>query len=61
MKERYIKKYGYRYEVSSPHGRKLYYLLLELCKQNGIMFGTDSVFKWIEEFPEDSLQPGLFD
>ena len=61
MKERYIKKYGYRYEVSSPHGSKLYYLLLELCKQNGIMFGTDSVFKWIEEFPEDSLQPGLFD
>ena len=61
MKERYIKKYGYRYEVSSPHGRKLYYLLLELCKQNGIMFGTDSVFKWIEEFPQDSLQPGLFD
>lgn len=61
MKERYIKKYGYRYEVSSPHGRKLYYLLLELCKQNGIMFGTDSVFKWIEEFPEDSLQPWLFD
>ncbi len=61
MKERYIKKYGYRYEVSSPHGRKLYYLLLELCKQNGIMFGTDSIFKWIEEFPQDSLQPGLFD
>ena len=62
MKERYIKKYGYRYEVSSPHGRKLYYLLLELCKQNGIMFGTDSVFKWIEEFPErDPIQPSLFD
>ena len=61
MKERYIKKYGYRYEVSSPHGSKLYYLLLELCKQNGIMFGTESVFKWIEEIPQDSLQPGLFD
>ena len=61
MKERYIKKYGYRYVVSSPHGRKLMFQLVELCKQNGIMLGTDSVFKWIEEFPQDSLQPGLFD
>ena len=32
---------------------------LKRC-ENGIMLGTDSVFKWMEEFPEDPLQMQLF-
>ena len=52
LKERYIKTYGYDYVVSSPRERELMSYLGQLCQKNGIMLGTDSVFKWMEEFPE---------
>ena len=60
LKEQYIKKYGYRYIVSSPHNNMLWKRLAEGCRQNNIILGSDNIFKWIEEFPEDSLQPSLF-
>ena len=61
IKERYIKTFAYSYECSSPRNTELMQLLYRLCKDNGIMFGTDSIFKWMEEFPEeDPLQPSLF-
>ncbi|MCR5614219.1 SPL family radical SAM protein [Treponema sp.] len=61
LKERYIKTYGNRYEVSSQHERELMSRLSDACRKNNIMFGVDSVFKWIEEFPDtDPLQPSLF-
>ena len=62
LKDRYIKTFGYNYEASSPRAHELYIYLKERCRQNKIMLGTDSVFKWIEEFPErENLQPSLFD
>ena len=62
LKDRYIKTFGYNYEVSSPRAHELYIYLKERCRQNKIMLGTDSVFKWIEEFPErENLQQSLFD
>ena len=62
LKERYQKTFGYNYEVSSPRAHELYIYLKERCRQNKIMLGTDSVFKWIEEFPErENLQQSLFD
>ena len=60
IKEQYIKTFGYRYMVSSPNEHELMSCLVKLCRESGIMLGTDSVFNWIEEFPEDSLQPSLF-
>ena len=61
MKERYIQKYGYRYQVTSPHNHKLWLYLKELCERNNIMLGADNVFKWMEEFPDTTpLQPELF-
>ena len=61
LKERYIKSYGNQYCVSSPNEKSLMSRLYELCKKNKIMFGTDSIFKWMEEFPQkNSLQPDLF-
>ena len=60
LKDLYIKNFGYNYMCSSPHERELTAYLAQLCRQNNLMLGTDSVFKWIEEFPEDSLQPTLF-
>ena len=62
LKDRYIKTFGYNYEASSPRAHELYIYLKERCRQNKIMLGTDSVFKWIEEFPErENLQQSLFD
>ena len=61
LKERYIHKYGYRYQVTSPHNQKLWLYLKELCQRNNIILGIDSVFKWMEEFPDTvPLQPELF-
>ena len=60
LKERYIRTYGDSYEVSSPQEGELMTYISQFCRKNKIMLGIDSVFKWIEEFPEDSLQPSLF-
>ena len=62
LKQRYIKTFGYNYIVSSPREHELMIYLKERSRQNKIMLGTDSVFKWIEEFPErENLQQSLFD
>ena len=53
LKERYIKTFGYSYMVNSPHKNALMTYLVQLCKKNNIMLGTDSVFKWMEEFPDN--------
>ena len=61
LKQRYIKTFGYSYMVNSPNNYALMSHLSQLCKRNNIMLGTDSVFKWMEEFPEgDPSQPELF-
>ena len=61
MKERYQKTFGYSYMVSSEHNHELMQYLSKLCKKNNILLGTDSIFRWMEEFPEnDPLQPTLF-
>ena len=62
LKERYQKTFGYSYMCSSPQERELMLYLSQQCRRNNIILGTDSVFKWLEEFPEgDPLQPSLFD
>ncbi|MBO4509474.1 MAG: radical SAM protein [Spirochaetaceae bacterium] len=56
LKQRYIKTFGYNYIVSSPREKELMEHLAEKCRAHGIMLGTDSVFKWMEEFPEPAPQ-----
>lgn len=61
LKQRYIKNFGYSYMVNSPDNYALMSYLSQQCKNHNIMLGTDSVFKWMEEFPaDDPLQPELF-
>lgn len=64
MKERYQKTYGYSYMATSPRDKELMARLARLCAEKKIMLGTDSVFKWMEEFPAaaqgDLMQPELF-
>ena len=60
LKQRYIKTYGYSYMCSSPNEHELMTHIAEVCRQHTIMFGINSIFKWMEEFPENKLQPELF-
>ncbi|MCR4733407.1 MAG: radical SAM protein [Treponema sp.] len=61
LKEKYQKIYGYSYAINSPHNKELMAYLAKLCRQYKIQLGTDSIFKWMEDFPTtDSLQPELF-
>ena len=61
IKERYQKTFGYSYMCSSPHEKELMTYLAGLCRQHNIQLGTDSVFKWMEEFPDkDPFQLELF-
>lgn len=61
LKECYQKTFGYSYMCSSPHEHELMTYLAKLCHQHNIQLGTDSVFKWIDKFPDtDPLQPELF-
>ena len=60
LKERYIKTFGYSYMCSSPYEHELMKHIATVCCQHKIMLGTDSIFKWMEEFPENKLQPELF-
>lgn len=61
MKEAYIKTFGNSYIISSPRHTELMKRLAELCKEKEILLGTDSVFKWMESFPEeDPIQLSLF-
>ncbi|MBR1639435.1 MAG: radical SAM protein [Treponema sp.] len=61
LKEAYQKRFGYSYMVNSPHNKELMQYLAQLCRQNKIMLGTDSVFNWIKEFPDCApFQQSLF-
>lgn len=61
IKQRYQKTFGYSYNCSSPQEAELMKYLAQLCRQHHIQLGIDSVFKWIEKFPDtDPLQPELF-
>ena len=61
LKERYIRTFSTSYVVSSPNEHKLMQRLAQQCRKNHIMLGTDSVFKWMEEFPNTNpIQPELF-
>ena len=61
LKERYIREYGYSYEVPSPRSRELMKMLRDTCKKNGIMYKPDEVFSYLNDFPEKYRQISIFD
>ena len=61
MKQKYIVKYGDRYECPSPNSSKLYRIFKETCEKRGILYGTNDVFDYIGQFTPDTGQLTLFD
>ena len=53
MRERYHRKYGYAYEVTSDNNRELMGRFHEICRKNNIVSDVDKIFAYLHEFPED--------
>ena len=47
IKEKYIKKYGNSYTITSDNNRSLMALFREICRKNKIMCDTDKVFEFM--------------
>ena len=63
LKEKYIKTYGYQYEIASPNNKALMGMFHERCSQNGIMHNNDRIFRYLHAFEEkgNGGQLSLFD
>ena len=60
MKERYHRKYGYAYEITSDRNVELMGLFKDTCVENGIEHDVDKCFQFLQEFPEKYEQLTFF-
>lgn len=59
LKERYIRTFGNRYEINSPHNRELMALFHEVCENNGILHDINRIFFYLHAFEEKRHCPQL--
>lgn len=52
LKEKYMRRYGYRYEVGSPRSRKLMGLFHQICGENGIVHDNGQIFEYMHTFED---------
>ena len=60
MKERYIRRYGYAYELPSPRSRELMRIFRDFCGEHGILCRPEEVFGYMNEFPVREEQMSMF-
>lgn len=60
MRERYHRKYGYSYEITSDRNAELMRLLKDTCRENGIEHDVNECFHFLRELPEKYEQLTLF-
>lgn len=58
MKEKYINTFGDSYSIGTNKSIELEKIVKKFCLENNIIYGTEEVFKFINEFPE---RENLFD
>lgn len=56
MRERYQRKYGYAYEVTSSRNREIMGMLHRVCREHGIVSDVNEVFAYLHEFPEEGYE-----
>ena len=61
VKQKYIRAYGNAYECTSPNNAKLMEIFKRECKQHGILYKTNDVFKYLWTFESKEGQMSLFD
>lgn len=52
LKEKYIQRYGNRYEIDSPNSDRLMKLFHKKCSENGIIHNVDLIFNYLHTFEE---------
>ena len=60
LKERYIREYGNAYELPSPNTGRLMRIFKEYCGRNAIISTPEECFSYMNDFPENYEQIGLF-
>lgn len=55
FREKYHRKYGYSYEITSDNNEKLMDIFYNECKRNGIKCNNDEIFKYLHTY-EDKQQ-----
>lgn len=63
LKERYIRTYGNRYELASPHQDRLMALFHTTCRERGILCDNGEIFRYLRTLEDASpaQQLSLFD
>lgn len=64
MKTRYIERYGYAYEITSPNNDKFMNMLKRICISHGILSDIGECFNYLRKFEDKSeyeqlMLPGL--
>lgn len=54
LKEKYIQRYGNRYEIESPKNRELMQLFHKKCEGYGMVHDNEQIFHYLSEFEEKS-------
>ena len=60
LKQRYQRKYGNAYEVTSERNDELMKTFVDRCKGNGIVYDVNECFAFLHELPEKYEQMKLF-
>ena len=60
LKEKYIKQYGNKYEVSSNKNEVLSKIIIDRCREHNIMCDINQVFSYLRKYPDKFEQISLF-
>ena len=60
LKEKYIKQYGNKYEVSSNKNEILSKIIIDRCREHNIMCDINQVFSYLRKYPNKFEQISLF-
>ncbi len=56
LKQKYIRTYGNRYDISSLHHQKLEQIFYESCEKNGILHSNGKIFDYLNAFEEKEYE-----
>ncbi|MFR7992268.1 MAG: radical SAM protein [Lachnospiraceae bacterium] len=54
LKEKYIRTYGTQYMLESANHHSLMQLVHQTCREHGIMYNNEQIFRYLNEFEEKS-------
>ncbi len=61
VKQQYIRAFGNAYSCNSPNNAKLMEIFMRTCKEHGILYRSDDVFRYLWTFETKEKQISLFE